>query len=264
MYYYILIGIFFISLFIDIFLSIKNKKIRVFTLSNWGFFLWIYFLLILVMPTRRGINMNEWGNTTFNIIFSFSWSISPLVTFTIVRLKLSNEFEKSPKKYIDIFTYLESRRRLNKWLLLKYKVDEYKGEIKIDWGDVLKETIIAIIVFSISFTIPQLLILNGIRYFRYKKIVIWEFAFLDKESDYKNYAIGNILGGVAFNIFFYFILISAVKKVPYTLFIWTIWPISLIAFFYWYWHTKEDPLNRFHYEQKIWEDPRDKKKTEPK
>lgn len=114
MYYYILIGIFLISLFIDIFLSIKNKKIRVFTLSNWGFFLWIYFLLILVMPTRRGINMNEWGNTTFNIIFSFSWSISPLVTFTIVRLKLSNEFEKSPNKYIDIFTYLESRRRLNK------------------------------------------------------------------------------------------------------------------------------------------------------
>jgi len=113
LYYYMLIVIFFISLFIDIFLSIKNKKIRTFTFSNWGFFLLIVILLIAVMPIRRGINMDEWGNT-FNLIHRIVWIMTPLIIFIYVRLKSSNDFEKPSNGYVDIFSYFGSRRRPNK------------------------------------------------------------------------------------------------------------------------------------------------------
>jgi len=102
-------------------------------------------------------------------------------------------------------------------------------------------------------------ILNGLRYIRYNKIVILTGY---SPPTHKEYAIISIILGAIFNIMVFLLGISFFDIRGDLLFSLGIG--FQIAFFYWYWYTKDDPLNRFHYEQKIWEDPRDKKKQEPK
>jgi len=111
---YMLIGLVCISLFLDIFFSIKTKSIRAFTLSNWGIILWAIILCIVVIPIRRGDNMAEWGSHGYAILHRVLWLITPPIIFIIVRLKLYHEIEKTSNNYVDIFTYLESRRKQNK------------------------------------------------------------------------------------------------------------------------------------------------------
>jgi len=105
---YVLIGTFIISFFIDVYLSIKNKKIRIFSLSNWGIILWIVLLGIIEIPIHSW-NTKEWGNT-FGIIIKIPWVISPLIIFTITRLKLYHEIQKTSNSYVDIFTYFKYKR----------------------------------------------------------------------------------------------------------------------------------------------------------
>jgi len=108
---YMLSGIFCISLFLDIFFSIKTKNIRAFTFSNWGIILWVIILCIVVIPIRRGDNMAEWGLHVYAILHRVLWLMTPPIIFIIIRLKLYHEIEKNSNNYVDIFTYLESRRK---------------------------------------------------------------------------------------------------------------------------------------------------------
>jgi fatty acid desaturase len=106
--------------------------------------------------------------------------------------------------------------------------------------------------------VPQLLILNGIRYLKYNKIIDYGFSELglriwpDKEtrdSVTRNRAKGFIAFGIFFNIFAYsFLLALAIYGYQWLVFV--IIPLLLITiyFFYWYWHTKEDPLGDFEFQ----------------
>lgn len=124
----------------------------------------------------------------------------------------------------------------------------------------LTDTIGAYLVMSVFGTIGFLCFLNFIRVYRYGKLVyrIWP----GEEGNDKAFAKSSLFPGIFLNIFYTIFLFAHPLPLGYLLA--GLWVGFQIAFFYWYWHTKEDPLNRFHYEQKIWEDPRDKKKKEAK
>ncbi|HQG61727.1 MAG TPA: hypothetical protein PLU96_06580 [Methanofastidiosum sp.] len=115
------------------------------------------------------------------------------------------------------------------------------------------EQIIVISFFSFCFTIAQLLILNGIRYLKYKKIIIQTSDFFfklsaDKERDYKNFALSCIIGGIFFNIFLYAGLILVAQENVLFSFVIIVWTIIASILFYWYWHTEKDPFGDFEFE----------------
>ena len=123
----------------------------------------------------------------------------------------------------------------------------------------LNDIIFAYLGMSVFGMAGFLLTFNLFRAYRYDKLV---FRIRDSPSDNKSYAIINSFMGIPLNIFYTIFLFAHPLPLGYLLA--GFWVGFQIVFFYWYWHTKEDPLNRFHYEQKIWEDPRDKKKKEAK
>jgi hypothetical protein len=122
----------------------------------------------------------------------------------------------------------------------------------------LTDTIFAYLAMSVFGTVGFLLTFNIVRAHRYDKLVWLPWQSLNS----KNGAIDFAFIGIPFNVFYTIFLFAHPLPLGYLLA--GLWIGFQIAFFYWYWHTKEDPLNRFHYEQKIWEDPRDKKKKEAK
>lgn len=65
---------------------------------------------------------------------------------------------------------------------------------------------------------------------------------------HRGYAKSFIVGGIAFNIFFYsFLLLGATHGYSWLMIIIIFLLSTTIYFFYWYWHTKEDPLGDFEY-----------------
>lgn len=123
----------------------------------------------------------------------------------------------------------------------------------------LADIIIVYIGFSVFGLLGFLSLFNLVRAYRYDKVV---YRFRESPRNNISYAKTFVWGGIPFNILYAFFLFMHPK--PWGYLLAGLWIGFQIAFFYWYWHTKEDPLNRFHHEQKIWEDPRDKKKKEPK
>ena len=123
----------------------------------------------------------------------------------------------------------------------------------------LTEIIFPYFLMSVFGLFGFLLIFNVVRAYKYEKVV---FRFRETPEDSKENAKAYVTFGVPFYLLFIFFLFMHPKPLGYLLA--GLWIGFQIAFFYWYWHTKEDPLNCFHYEQKIWEDPRDKKKKETK
>jgi Ca2+/Na+ antiporter len=134
------------------------------------------------------------------------------------------------------------------------KKQEHRG-IKLE--EIIEFIIGAIIMFFFFFIMPQLLILNGLRYLKYKKIIDYRvddfglFPLRDKESVdgyLRNRAKLLIAFGTFFNIFFYFfLLLSATHGYPWIMIIFIFLLLATIYFFYWYWHTKEDPLGDFEF-----------------
>jgi len=96
-----------------------------------------------------------------------------------------------------------------------------------------------------------LILLNGIRYFKYNKIII--FSGDIHKDHYSYYAKYCVIIGVFTSSIFIILLFS--KLIMWGILISLFWSLFLISFFVWFWHTKEDP---FHFEQKVWQDPRDK------
>lgn len=100
------------------------------------------------------------------------------------------------------------------------------------------------------------MILNGIRYLKYGKIIGITGTLLEtltpkketKGEKHKGYAKSFIIGGITLDIFFYSIfLIIATHGLPWLMIILLILPLATLYFFYWYWRTKEDPLGDFGY-----------------
>lgn len=118
----------------------------------------------------------------------------------------------------------------------------------------LTDTIGAYLVMSVFGAVGFLLTFNIVRAHRYDKLVWLPWQSKNSQDGARDYA----FIGIPFNIFYTIFLFAHPLPLGYLLA--GLWVGFQIAFFYWYWHTKEDPLNRFHHEQKIWEDPRDKKK----
>lgn len=101
-------------------------------------------------------------------------------------------------------------------------------------------------------------LLSSLRFFKYGKIINYTGTITDNFSFFSKLGIP---GGILLYLF------AIVLWISYLKYIGVVMSILFILFsscsLYWFWHTKEDPLNRFHYGQKVWEDLRDKKK-EPK
>ena len=123
----------------------------------------------------------------------------------------------------------------------------------------LNDIIFAYLGMSVFGVVGFLLTFNIFRAHRYDKLVWLPWQSLNSKTGARVYF---AFIGIPFNIFYTIFLFAHPLPLGYLLA--SLWVGFQIAFFYWYWHTKEDPLNRFHYEQKIWEDPRDKKKKEAK
>jgi len=115
---------------------------------------------------------------------------------------------------------------------------------------------IIFLVFIFFFILPQLMILNGLRYLKYKNIIgitgtLLETLTPNKETKgekYRGYAKSFITFGIIFNIVLYsFLLFVATQGYQWLIIIILPLLIATLYFFYWYWHTKEDPLGDFEY-----------------
>jgi len=112
------------------------------------------------------------------------------------------------------------------------------------------------LLFSLIELFTFLGLLNALRYRKYGKLVRVD-ANIPEYVYTRNSAIAYLV------FIFIFINICAIL-------IMKIWGLVLSVLWitfsgyslYWFWHTKEDPFRRFHYEQKVWKDPRDKKEKE--
>lgn len=113
-----------------------------------------------------------------------------------------------------------------------------------------------IIYFSIFEFLVFLGLLNALRYRKYGKLIRID-ANIPKEIFTSD-------STIAYGIFI-FILFNVLSILIIRLWglIFSIsWIVFISCFFYWFWHTKEDPFRRFHHEQKVWDDPRDKKEKQ--
>jgi len=101
----------------------------------------------------------------------------------------------------------------------------------------------------IPITIGSFWVFNTLRYFKYGKLITFGLGPYMESYTYKF----NAILGLVIGLFF---LLLGMQVIP--LILAPFWLLFTILFFYWYWNTKEDP---FHYERRVWQDPRDKKKS---
>lgn len=111
---YVLIGTFFISFLIDMAFSIKRKEWRFFTLSNYGVLAWLMVFTVISIDSIYGF-LDYWktGKNSFyiQIVFIFFSLVSYSFLQFLAKVHPKLRFSKD---YVDIFTYLESRRKKNK------------------------------------------------------------------------------------------------------------------------------------------------------
>lgn len=114
------------------------------------------------------------------------------------------------------------------------------------------------VVFGIlgTFVFGLFLILNGLRYYKYGRLVVFTPEIYSEDMYGGFAALSIIFGGVCFLPFILFFFLFSLHEIILDLFL----ILLAIAIFYWYWHTKKDPFAF----DKVWEDPSDKKKKEPK
>jgi ABC-type phosphate transport system permease subunit len=92
----------------------------------------------------------------------------------------------------------------------------------------------------IIFGIGIFLILNGLRYFRYNKLISFTPDLYDTEMYGGLAAISMIIGSV-FILFLLAVLFLEFKLIGVVLDI--IFFLFFVFVFYWYWHTKKDPFS---------------------
>ncbi|NPV50322.1 MAG: hypothetical protein HPY60_03890 [Candidatus Methanofastidiosum sp.] len=116
--------------------------------------------------------------------------------------------------------------------------------------------IVVFLLLSLVELLTFFSILNSLRYRKYGKLIR-----IDANIPETHYTGNGVLAYLI--LIFMFVNLFAIFLLKFWGFVFSVlWITFSSIFLYWYWHTKEDPLNRFHYEQKVWEDPRDKKKKE--
>ena len=125
---YVLIGTFLISLFIDLVFYVKRKELKFFTFSNYGILAWLMVFTVVSIDSIYGF-LDYWKTGKFSFYVQIASIFFPPITYSFLQyLAKTHPKIKFSNEYIDIFTYLESRRGPNKW-----HIPRYKGEIEIDW-----------------------------------------------------------------------------------------------------------------------------------
>ncbi len=100
----------------------------------------------------------------------------------------------------------------------------------------------------------------GLRYFKTGKLSYSEY--MSKDSSFKLHASISIFIGILITLFFF----HEFTKEKYFgtstgILVDFLWFLFLITFFYWYWNSKKEPFQLFHWEQEYLEDSKkDKKK----
>ena len=116
-----------------------------------------------------------------------------------------------------------------------------------------------ILFLAIFLGIGFFFVLNGLRYFKYNKLSYFpvEKEIFSDDMHGGRAAFSIIFGGLflIFPMIFFFHFLRVLGIV-----FGAILSILFVYAFYWYWHTEKDPFAF----DKVWEDPRDKKKKEPK
>ncbi|KYC45705.1 MAG: hypothetical protein APG12_01058 [Candidatus Methanofastidiosum methylothiophilum] len=104
---------------------------------------------------------------------------------------------------------------------------------------------LSIIMYAIIFFImPIFLILNGLRYFKYKKLVVAGIRPLSP-NEYSSYALYNIMGGIGFTLFTVLFFFPNLFQDPfYNILSRFAWIGFLIILSVGYYLTKKDPFSK--------------------
>jgi hypothetical protein len=101
-------------------------------------------------------------------------------------------------------------------------------------------------------------IYTGVRYFKTGKLSYSKY--MSKESPFKFLASMFIFTGVLMTL----LIFHEFTKEEYFgarmgILVDLLWLLCLIIFFYWYWHTKKEPFQIFHWNEEYLRDSKDKK-----
>ena len=114
----------------------------------------------------------------------------------------------------------------------------------IQKADLLGSSLSIIMYVIIFFIMPIFLILNGLRYFKYKKLIVAGIRPLSP-NEYSSYALYNITGGIGFTLFTVLFFFPNLFQDPfYNILSRIAWISFMIIFFIAYWFTKKDPFSR--------------------
>jgi len=101
-------------------------------------------------------------------------------------------------------------------------------------------------LFSVFGLIGFFLTFNIVRAHKYDRIA---FRIRPSPIDSKDYATSYAIFGIIFNFLYAFFWYMHPK--PWGYLLAGLWIGFQIAFFYWYWHTKEDPLGDFEFKSYV-------------
>ena len=111
-------------------------------------------------------------------------------------------------------------------------------------ADLLGTSIGIILYVIVFFIMPFFLILNGLRYFKYKKLIVAGIRPLSP-NEYSSYAFFNIMGGIGFTSFTVLFFFPNFFEDPfYNILSRIAWICFMIVSFILYWFTKKVPFSR--------------------
>lgn len=111
-------------------------------------------------------------------------------------------------------------------------------------ADLLGKSIGIIMYVVIFFIMPVFLILNGLRYFKYNKLIVAGIRPLSP-NEYSPYALYNIMGGIGFTLFTVLFFFPNLFQDPsYNILSRLLWVVFTVIIYVLYWFTKKDPFSK--------------------
>jgi len=111
-------------------------------------------------------------------------------------------------------------------------------------ADILGSSLSIIMYVIVFFIAPFFFILNGLRYFKYKKLIVAGIRPL-YSNEYAPYALYNIMGGIGFTLFTVLFFFPNLFEDPfYNILSRIAWISFMAVFFIGYWFTKKDPFSK--------------------
>jgi hypothetical protein len=118
------------------------------------------------------------------------------------------------------------------------------GDFMIQKADLLGSSLSITMYVLVFFIAPFFFILNGLRYFKYKKLIVAGIRPLSP-NEYSPYALYNIMGGIGFTLFTVLFFFPNLFQDPfYNILSRIAWVSFIVIFFITYWFTKKDPFSR--------------------